>query len=410
MPAWLARLTASVTGWIVLVNAVVWLAMVVSSFGSGILTRFPSSTTWAFGSLVPSLLPTEPWRLVTCLFVHADLMHMAMNMAILWFVGRRLEYAYGPARFAALYLGAGLIGSAASAVWHVVTDGTSVGASGAVLGVIGGITAFFWKARGRRADETKQWLGFSAMSVGIGFVLSLFGVPVDNAAHAGGLLGGAGISWVFAGRRPWEAAAKRGVLASIGIAVAASFALELIAGDRLPESAGEEGRMLTRAEVEATLMSGDPVEAERLLAQAVSKSPDEPFLRLLHATVLRKLGREEDARGELHAAEALLASLARAQPGNAAVHVSHAEALSALGRKDEAGAALDRALKANGDGQTLARLARELDAAGRIDEAVAAAYRARQADDRYAELHESLRAKRDGTSSTPVASPAATAQ
>lgn len=404
VPAWLSMMTASVTGWIVLVNVAVWLAMVIASFGGGILTRFPAGTTWAFGSLVPDLLAFEPWRLVTCLFVHGDLMHLAMNMAILWYVGRRLEFAYGPARFAALYLGAGLVGSVASGMWHVVAGGTSVGASGAVLGVIGGIAAFFWKARGRRADETRQWLGFSAMAVGIGVVLSIFGVPVDNAAHIGGMLGGAGISWVFAGRRPWVAGVARGVLAGAAVVVGVSFLGSLALGDRLPEPATMP-RRVSIAEAEAALTGGDPNEAESRLARAVADAPDEPILRFLHAKVLLKLDRTEEARGQLHAAEALLATMARAEPANAAVHVTHAQVLRLLGRSSDAGAALDRALEGGGDGETLARLARELEALGRLDEAVAAAYRARQSDGQYAALHQELRAKRDGRPA-PAASPA----
>lgn len=406
LPAWLTQMTASVTGWIVLANATVWLTMVIASLGSGILTRFPASTTWAFGALVPDQLASEPWRLVTCTFVHGDLMHMAMNMAILWFVGRRLEYAYGAARFGALYLGAGLAGSVASAGWHVMTSGTSVGASGAVLGVIGGIAAFYWKARGRRSDETRQWLGFCAMSVGIGVVLSMFGVPVDNAAHVGGMLGGAGLSWAFAGRRPWVAGAARGVLGGIAVLVGGSFALALVLGNRLPAAETDARRVTTLAEAEEALLAGDPAEAEARLARAVADTPDDPFLRLFHAKSLRTLGREEDARAELHAADALLAAMARAEPANAAIHVTQAEVLSALGRKEDAGAALDRALKGSGDAETLARLARQLDAAGRIDEAVAAAYRARQLDGRYVELHQGLREKRDGgaLSATPAAS------
>jgi len=130
----------------------------------------------------------EWWRLVTSFFLHAGLLHVAMNTLALVVFGRLVESAFGPARTFLLFLGAGLGGAIAS--WTFV-EGLSVGASGAIMGLAGAFHAFLWRQR----DHMPRALGLQlrkstawpvVMTFGLGFL-----VPgIDNAAHIGGYLSG----------------------------------------------------------------------------------------------------------------------------------------------------------------------------------------------------------------------------
>src|SRR5574341_492177 len=151
MPAFLPPLWKTATGWLMVANTAVWLVMVVLSLGGGIVTSFPGATLDRFGANVPALVPDEPWRLVASVFLHGNLMHILFNMGALWFWGPRLEAAFGRARFAVLYLGAGIAGSLLSFGWHLLIGGAGVGASGAIMGVLGALFALSWKAAGWNA-------------------------------------------------------------------------------------------------------------------------------------------------------------------------------------------------------------------------------------------------------------------
>lgn len=70
----------------------------------------------AMGGNLPALtLHGEPWRLLTAMFLHAGLLHVAMNMLCLWGGGQSAEFMFGRRSFFAIYLSAGLVGGIASA-------------------------------------------------------------------------------------------------------------------------------------------------------------------------------------------------------------------------------------------------------------------------------------------------------
>jgi rhomboid protease GluP len=129
------------------------------------------------------------WRLVTSMFIHGSLLHIAFNMFALWQVGRLVERMFGSARFFALYMIAGVCGSVASVLWNPHVN--SVGASGAIFGIIGGLLAFI-----RRPDsgvpptivkDLRGSLGgFLLFNIAAGMIYP----HTDNAAHIGGLVGG----------------------------------------------------------------------------------------------------------------------------------------------------------------------------------------------------------------------------
>lgn len=128
------------------------------------------------------------YRLLTATFMHGGLLHIGFNMYVLWALGPALENLLGHVRFATLYLVAGLGGSVAS-FWFSDPRVPSLGASGAIFGLMG---AYVVVGKALRADIT-QVLVLIAINVAIGFVAT----GIDWRAHLGGLLTGALVAAVF---------------------------------------------------------------------------------------------------------------------------------------------------------------------------------------------------------------------
>ena len=147
------------------------------------------------------------WRLLTSLFLHAGVVHLAFNSMALWQLGPLAERLYGRWHFLLLYLAAGIGGGLASLWWH--PDGNSVGASGAIFGLIGGLLAFVSRRDLGVAPQAVLALRRSLMTFGGVSLAAGFAIPmVDNAAHLGGLATGyiAG----FALARPIDASSRQG--------------------------------------------------------------------------------------------------------------------------------------------------------------------------------------------------------
>ena len=137
----------------------------------------------------PFTVSGQWWRLLTCVFVHGGLLHIAFNMWCLWDLGRLAESVYGHWTFATVYLICGLAASLASVIWNPVI--LSVGASGAIFGIAGALIASFYLGEFSlpRAAMTGM---LRSVVVFVGYNL-FFGAVVartDNAAHIGGLLMG----------------------------------------------------------------------------------------------------------------------------------------------------------------------------------------------------------------------------
>jgi rhomboid protease GluP len=131
----------------------------------------------------------QPWRLVTSMFIHGFFLHLLLNMITLWQAGQLVERMFGSLRFLTLYLVAGVCGSLASALWQPL--GNSVGASGAIFGVIGGLLAFM-----RREDSgippsvVKELRASVAPFLLFSLTVGVVYPHTDNACHLGGLVGG----------------------------------------------------------------------------------------------------------------------------------------------------------------------------------------------------------------------------
>lgn len=158
------------------------------------------------GAKVGSLIDQgEYWRLLGAVFLHVNVTHLLFNcMAILTF-GRLGEVIYGHTRFLAIYLVAGIAGTAAS---YAFTRGLSVGASGALFGIAAALIVFY--ARNRRLvgqAGRNQLTGYLAL-LGINLVLSYVQPGIDVWGHLGGMVAGAALGYVLAPRLVRTAAAE----------------------------------------------------------------------------------------------------------------------------------------------------------------------------------------------------------
>lgn len=137
----------------------------------------------------PYTLGGQYWRLLTCVFVHGSLLHIAFNMWCLWDLGALAESLYGHWTFAVVYLLAGIGGSLGSVIWN--PNVLSVGASGAIFGIAGALIASFYLGefslpRAAIAGTLRSVVTFVGYNLVFGAVMS----RVDNAAHIGGLVTG----------------------------------------------------------------------------------------------------------------------------------------------------------------------------------------------------------------------------
>lgn len=138
----------------------------------------------------PRTLAGQPWRILTSVFLHFGIIHLAANMLALLNAGPIIERLFGSAAFAALYLAAGITGSVASLAVHPLV--ASAGASGAIFGVYGALGAVMLLHRETVPPVALKKLGGVAASFIIwNFSYAIGHNGIDNMAHLGGLAGGA---------------------------------------------------------------------------------------------------------------------------------------------------------------------------------------------------------------------------
>lgn len=203
-----------VTYTLLLVNLGVFLAML--AMGAG-LWHSPNGIQLAWGAnFGPATQDGEWWRLGTAMFLHFGVLHLAMNLWALWDAGQLVERMYGSARFAMLYFACGLVGNLASLVIHG-SRAVSGGASGAILGLYGGLLAFMWQERKRVHRSDFRWLFWGATGFAVAMLALGLWIPgIDNAAHGGGFAAGVlcGLVLVPASSNAGRSPLRRRVIAS----------------------------------------------------------------------------------------------------------------------------------------------------------------------------------------------------
>ncbi|HZS25029.1 MAG TPA: rhomboid family intramembrane serine protease [Gaiellaceae bacterium] len=202
-----------------LIGANVVIYLIEASQGGGLNSPGGSIVEkWALYG--PSVAQGDWWRLITAAFLHASILHIALNMYVLWVIGGPVERYLGRARFLALYFVSGLAGSAGALV--LTPTAVTVGASGAIFGILGALLIIEWQTTGRLAGNAMTWI---VINLALSFVIS----NISIGGHVGGLIGGILVTLSFANWGRGHAAYGRvGLLGGAGL-VAVAVASVVIA-------------------------------------------------------------------------------------------------------------------------------------------------------------------------------------
>jgi rhomboid protease GluP len=166
--------------------ALTWIASQQARGGAGgnLLGGMDGYTLIRFGARDVYSGAVEWWRFIAPIFLHGNALHLAMNCWVLYDLGPAVEGIYGRQKFLVMYLASGIGGSIASHFWQ--PRAISIGASGAIFGLIGVMIAYGYRNRSRLGDSVKNM--FVRWAV---FALIFSFLPgIDMAAHIGGLAGG----------------------------------------------------------------------------------------------------------------------------------------------------------------------------------------------------------------------------
>lgn len=176
--------TPYITYLFILINVLVYFISILSGKYDDIVNGF-----CLYGPLVRI---GEYYRLITAMFLHADVVHLFCNCYSMYVIGPQIESFLGKGKFTIIYLFSGLIGSLLS---MTMSSYASIGASGAIFGLLGSLLYFGYHYRLYLGTVLKsQIIPLILINLAYGFM-----VPgIDNAAHIGGLLGGV-LSTAFLG-------------------------------------------------------------------------------------------------------------------------------------------------------------------------------------------------------------------
>lgn len=154
---------------------------------------------YRLGEGIPFRYPEFAWfRLVTANYLHFGLIHLGFNMMVLLDIGPVVEEVYGSARYFFFYTVCGFFGSLLSA-WF--SAHLSVGASGAIVGLIGILIAITYRRGGTQIQQLRgRLISWIVTIFAIGLLLP--GLRTDNWGHFGGLLAGFLLGRYFADRHP----------------------------------------------------------------------------------------------------------------------------------------------------------------------------------------------------------------
>ena len=159
-----------------------------ASFGVELLVRFGAGLSFYWPDFGTG---GEWWRVITPIFLHGGLLHFFFNSFVLLQLGPIVESLYGTPRFWVIYLSCGIAGSATSQFTRPVL---TVGASGAILGLMGLLLVFGWRHGGALGQTLKSAMIRYGIYI---LVFSLLFPNIDHLNHLGGLVCGALLALVM---------------------------------------------------------------------------------------------------------------------------------------------------------------------------------------------------------------------
>ncbi|MFT5585382.1 MAG: rhomboid protease GluP [Cognaticolwellia sp.] len=167
----------------------------------------------------------ELWRLMSCVFLHADGLHILLNGVALFGLGRLCEAVWGGLRMSVIFVVAGLAGSVLSQAGGVEL---SVGASGGVFGLLGAGAVFGFKAKNQLPAGLRRVFGRGLVPwIVLNLAIGLFVPRIDNLGHLGGLIGGVILAPLLADRVLPSSQASSWVDGFLGVGLGAILAVTL---------------------------------------------------------------------------------------------------------------------------------------------------------------------------------------
>ena len=164
-----------------------------------------------FANYGPAVEAGQIYRLFTSIFLHISFFHFLFNMYALYIIGPQIENFFGKWRYLIIYLGSGLVGNLLSIAFNLGTF--SLGASGAIFGLLGSLIYFGYHYRVYLDSVIKsQIIPLIFLNLCIGFMFT----GIDNAAHIGGLIGGVLFSWTVGVKYK---STKNDIITGIGMTV-----------------------------------------------------------------------------------------------------------------------------------------------------------------------------------------------
>jgi len=177
---------------IIAINVIVYVVTAyLSLIAGGSIFNSDTNVLVSLGAKVNSLITGgEYYRLVTCMFLHGGLVHVAVNMYSLYAIGPMVEKVYGKTKYIVIYMISGICASIFS---YTFSTDISVGASGAIFGLLGAVLVYAIKYKSKTGSAfIKNILSVIFINIFIGATLP----NIDNYAHVGGLLSGMIVSFL----------------------------------------------------------------------------------------------------------------------------------------------------------------------------------------------------------------------
>jgi len=263
----------------------------------------------AFGAVSYDLVvgSGQWWRIGLAPLLHASAWHLMGNCFALIFVGLRLEPMIGRAWFGLIFVVSAL-GGVAGSLFGNPPDMPSVGASGAITGLIGALFVVSFHHRADAIDQRtmRKTAAFFGVPALLPLVLASSSGGVDYFAHAGGALAGAALALMLCAI--WSTDRARPDLARLAAAAALTGFVGAIlccgaAAGRYAAYAADATQLIPSSEMPAALRAGAKRSAELL-----ARYPKDPRSHLLHAVSLLDAKRYFDAEAELRKAMAMASS------------------------------------------------------------------------------------------------------
>lgn len=208
-------LQAPATVFLIAANVLVYLVTVAQ--GGGL--NEPGGRIFFDGALIGGAIDLDGdwYRLVTAMFLHASLLHLGFNMLVLWWLGTIVEQALGTWRFLLVYFVAGIAGSAGALLLTGPTAIT-VGASGAIYGIMGSLLILEWLSTGSFAGQA---MGLIVLNLALTVAIP----NISLGGHLGGLVGGIAATFALVhfrhSRLRWAGPVVAVAVAAAAVALAA---------------------------------------------------------------------------------------------------------------------------------------------------------------------------------------------